>query len=264
MSAGEAPEDLTWEDGDALPEDLLLRRALAGSIPAHIGIVMDGNGRWAVSRGMKRTEGHRAGVESIKRCLPALIRLGVKFCTFYVFSTENWKRPKEEIQFLMNLVVEYAKEDRKDFVKQGIRVVPIGRWRELPRQVVQALTRLVADTSHGETLTVLLAVNYGGRQEMIDAAKGLALSYVGREKELAAIGEEDFRRFLYEPSAPDVDLIIRTSGEMRLSNFLLWEGAYAEFVFTDVLWPDFGPADLYRAVIEYQTRHRRFGDVGRE
>jgi undecaprenyl diphosphate synthase len=264
LSAGEPSQGVAAGEGEALSEDVLLERALSGSIPVHVGIVMDGNGRWALSRGKKRYEGHRAGVESIKRCLPALIRLGVKFCTFYVFSTENWKRPKEEVQFLMNLVVEYAKEDRSDFIKKGIRVTPVGRWRDLPRQVVQALERLVADTARGDKLSVLLAVNYGGRQEMVDAAKRLAASYKDREKELATVDEEDFRRFLYEPSAPDVDLVIRTSGEMRLSNFLLWEAAYAELVFTDVLWPDFGPRDLYKAIIEYQGRHRRFGDVRRE
>ncbi|MGI6662982.1 MAG: polyprenyl diphosphate synthase [Bacillota bacterium] len=263
MSISESPHDMRSKAGDDL-EESLLKRALSGNIPVHVGIVMDGNGRWAVSRGMKRSEGHRAGVESLKRCLPALLRLGIRFCTFYVFSTENWKRPREEVQFLMDLILEYAKEDRSDFIRQGIRVIPIGRWREMPRQVVQALSRLAMDTASGDKLTVLLAVNYGGRQEIVDAAKELAISYVGREKELQAAGEEEFRQFLYEPSAPDVDLVIRTSGEMRLSNFLLWRAAYAELVFLDVLWPDFGPVDLYKSIIEYQGRERRFGDVGRE
>lgn len=263
MSTSESPHDTTGAAGETF-EESLLKKALGGNIPAHIGIVMDGNGRWAVSRGLKRSEGHRAGVESLKRCLPALLRLGVKFCTFYVFSTENWKRPREEVQFLMDLILEYAKEDRSEFIRQGIRVIPIGRWKEMPRQVVQALSRLSLDTAGGDKLTVLLAVNYGGRQEIIDAAKHLALSYEGRKKELLAAGEEEFRQFLYEPTAPDVDLVIRTSGEMRLSNFLLWRAAYAELVFTDVLWPDFGPADLYKSIIEYQGRERRFGDVRRE
>ncbi len=263
MNDSQSHPHVTGTKEDAL-EDPLLKRALKGSIPVHVGIVMDGNGRWAVARGLKRKEGHRAGVESLKRCLPALLRLGVKFCTFYVFSTENWKRPKDEVQFLMSLILEYAKEDRSEFTRQGIRVLPMGRWREMPRRVVQALSKLVEDTSSGDNLTVLLALNYGGRQEIVDAAKQLAAAYEGREKELLAVGEEDFRRFLYEPSAPDVDLVIRTSGEKRLSNFLLWRAAYAELVFTDVLWPDFGPVDLYKAIIEYQGRERRFGDVRRE
>jgi undecaprenyl diphosphate synthase len=250
-------------DDSRVSEESLLKKALSGDIPAHVGIIMDGNGRWATSRGMPRNEGHRRGVESIRRCLPALLNLGIKYCTFYVFSTENWKRPRDEIQFLMNLIVEYAKEDRSDFVRRGIRIAPIGRWRDLPFSVVQALSRVVSDTRGGSAMTVLLAVNYGGRQEITDAAKAMALSYMGREKELSRMGEEDFSRFLYEPAAPDVDLIIRTSGEERISNFLLWQAAYAELVFTDVLWPDFGPIDLYKAVIEYQGRNRRFGDIGK-
>lgn len=247
----------------AASEKALLEKALSREAPVHIGIIMDGNGRWAASRGMPRNEGHRAGTASVRRCLPALVNLGVKYCTLYVFSAENWKRPKEEVQFLMNLVLLYAREDRSDLVKRGIRIAPLGRWRELPSSVVQALSKVASDTRKGMNLTVFLAVNYGGRQEIVDAAKSAAMSYIGREKELAGLDEEGFSRFLYEPSAPDVDLVIRTSGEMRLSNFLLWETAYAEFVFTDVLWPDFGPIDLYKAVIEYQGRNRRFGDVGK-
>ncbi len=263
MSGAGSPRDMATQQGDSV-EDALLKKALEGSIPVHVGIVMDGNGRWAVSRGLKRTEGHRAGVEALRRCLPALLSLGVRYCTFYVFSTENWKRPQEEVQFLMNLILEYSREDRSELMRRGIRVVPIGRWKEMPRQVVRALSRLVKDTASGQKLTVLLALNYGGRQEILDAARSLALSYSGRREELRDLSEEDFRRFLYEPSVPDVDVIIRTSGEKRLSNFLLWRAAYAELVFTDVLWPDFGPSDLYRAIIEYQGRERRFGDVRRE
>jgi len=247
----------------SLEEELWLSRAREGKIPVHVGIIMDGNGRWAQKRGLPRHEGHRAGVESIRRCLPALLNTGIKYCSLFVFSTENWSRPREEINFLMDLVVEYAQKDRKELLEKGIRVVPLGRWRELPSPVATALSKVAQDTESGENLTVFLAINYGGRQEILDAAKGLFRKLTTRElkKDINDVTLEDFAGCLYEPSLPDLDLIIRTSGEKRLSNFLLWQAAYAELVFTDVLWPDFGPKDLYKAIVEYSGRKRRFGKV---
>lgn len=233
-------------------------RAKSGKIPTHVAFIMDGNGRWAKRRGLGRKEGHIAGVEAMRNCLPALLNLGIKYVTLFVFSTENWRRPYDEVSFLMNLVLDYAKSDRRELIQKGVRLLPIGRWRDLPLAVVEALSKAALDTAHGRNLTVLLAVNYGGRQEILDAAKKLALKHGGAMDD---VGEEEFAELLYAPFAPDPDLIVRTSGEMRVSNFLLWQGAYSELVFTDVLWPDFGPIDIYKAVVEYGNRERRFGDV---
>ncbi len=245
---------------DQANEEKWLKRALSGRIPSHIGFIMDGNGRWAEKRGLTRNEGHRAGVESMRRCLPALSALGVKYATLYVFSSENWRRPQDEVRFLMKLVSDYANGDKSELIEQGVRLLPIGRWQDMPLPVVEALKKAQKDTRGGDRLTVLLAINYGGRQEIIDAAKKMAESV--RIHKDADIDEETFRRFLYAPpSVPDPDLIVRTSGEMRISNFLLWQSAYAEFVFTDVLWPDFGPVDIFKSVSEYSNRKRRFGDV---
>jgi undecaprenyl diphosphate synthase len=236
-----------------------LNRAKSGNVPSHMAFIMDGNGRWAERRGLSRKEGHKAGVEAMRRCLPALLDLGIKYVTLFVFSTENWRRPQDEVKFLMNLVLDYANSDRKELIENGVRLLPVGRWRELPLPVVEALSKAARDTANGSNLTVLLAVNYGGRQEILDAAKKLALKY--KRDELDGVGEDEFRQLLYAPFVPDPDLIVRTSGEERISNFLLWQGAYSELVFTDVLWPDFGPMDIYKAVAEYGSRHRRFGDV---
>lgn len=249
---GEAvsPEEAEW-----------FSQAESSKIPRHIGIVMDGNGRWARRRGLPRTEGHRAGVESIRRCLPALLKLGVKYCSLFIFSTENWRRPREEVDFLMDLVVEWATRDRKDLIENGVRVLPVGRWRQLSAPVTASLAKVAKDTEDGTKLTLFSCVNYGGRQEIVDAARAMALSFAGDPKKVENLDEESFGRFMYCPDAPEPDLIVRTSGEKRLSNFMLWEAAYSEYVFTDVLWPDFGPVDLYKAVVEFSRRSRRFGDV---
>ncbi|MGE5578671.1 MAG: polyprenyl diphosphate synthase [Bacillota bacterium] len=238
-----------------------LERAKAARLPVHIGFIMDGNGRWAQGRGLSRKEGHRAGVESIRRCLPALLELGIPYCSLFVFSTENWRRPKDEVDFLLNLVLEWAREDKKDLIEKGVRILPIGRWRDLPSPVVSAISRAASETRHGRNLTLLACVNYGGRQEIVDAAKAIAASCAGDPSKIGNLGEEEFSRHLYAPGVPDPDLIVRTSGEVRLSNFLLWQAAYAEFVFTDVLWPDMSPVDVYKAIVEFSGRKRRFGDV---
>lgn len=238
-----------------------LERARESKRPDHIGIIMDGNGRWAQRRGLPRRDGHRAGVESIKRCLPALLELGVPYCSLFVFSTENWRRPRDEVEFLLNLVLEWAKEDKQELVSKGVKILPVGRWKDLPAPVVAALSRAAKDTEGGRRLTLLACVNYGGRQEIVDAAKAMALSFAGDSEKAENLDEEGFGQFLYAPGVPDPDLIVRASGEERLSNFLLWEAAYSEFVFTDVLWPDFSPVDVYKAVAEYGGRKRRFGDV---
>lgn len=247
-------------------EEYWLSLALSGKIPRHIGIIMDGNGRWALRRGLERTEGHKAGVEAIRRCLPALEELGVEHCTLFVFSTENWKRPYDEIQFLFNLVIDYTRKHKRELLDNGIQVIPVGRWRSMPMPVVQSLSEVIRETKAGTRLKLYLAINYGGRQEIIDASLKLAEQLVKRDKHdiPKELSEGDFADLLYTKGVPDPDLIIRTSGEKRLSNFLLWQGAYSELVFTDVLWPDFGPIDLYKAVVEYSSRERRFGDVSNQ
>ncbi len=252
MQRPESPEKI---------ESVWLDRALSGRIPVHMGVIMDGNGRWAQKKGLPRKEGHRAGVLSMRKCLPALLNLGIKYCTLFTFSAENWKRPQTEIQSLFALILEFADSDRGELLERGVRVTPVGRWRELPLPVVRALTKMASDTSVGRNLTVQLALNYGGRQEILDAVKKYALDVVGSKKSVHDLTESDFSRYLYAGDVPDPDLIVRTSGEKRLSNFLLWESAYSELVFTDVLWPDFGPVDIYKAVAEFSGRKRRFGDV---
>ena len=251
-------------DKDPLSEeDQWLEQAKSSKIPVHVGIIMDGNGRWAAKRGLPRSEGHKAGVETIRRCVPALLKLGVRYCSLFVFSTENWRRPKEEVQFLMDLLVQWASADKRDLVEHGVRVVPVGRWKDLPPPVVAALSRVARETDGGQNLQILACINYGGRQEIVDAARRMAELWRDRAEMVRGLDEEGFRAFLYAPEVPDVDLVIRTSGELRLSNFLLWEAAYSELVFTDVLWPDFGPVDLYKAVVEFGQRKRRFGGVAK-
>lgn len=245
-------------------EEALLSQARQGRVPVHIAIVMDGNGRWAKQRGLPRSEGHRAGVETVKRVIPALLNLGVKYCTLFAFSTENWLRPAEEVRFLMELLVDYARSTREDLIKNHVKVVPVGKVEQLPSQTYSALSALARDTSGGDALTLALAVNYGGRAEILEAAKRLAREAIqnGDTRVIDELSEDRFREYLFTAGLPDPDLIIRTSGEKRLSNFLLWQAAYAEFVFLDVLWPDFDARDLYKAVIEYSSRDRRFGRVG--
>jgi len=242
-------------------EEHWFAKARAGDIPVHLGIIMDGNGRWAQKQGLKRSEGHRAGVESIQRCLPAVIKLGIRHCTLFVFSTENWKRPREEIRFLFGLVVDYAQKHKAEFIERGVQVIPIGKWRELPVPVAQSVGSVARDTREGTQLKLYLAINYGGRQEILDAAAELAKRLASEQVGFENLTQEDFADCLYTKGVPDPDLIIRTSGEKRISNFLLWQGAYSELVFSDVLWPDFGPVDLYQAIAEYSSRSRRFGDV---
>lgn len=243
-------------------EEYWLSLALSGKIPRHIGIIMDGNGRWALRRGLERTEGHKAGVEAIRRCLPALEELGVEHCTLFVFSTENWKRPQEEIKFLFGLILDYVSKYKHELLEHEICVTPIGRWEELPQSVVRALKDVVRDTKQCERLKLYLAINYGSRQEILDATTKIVQDFLTRAKtDLGSITEEYFSNFLSTKGVPDPDLIIRTSGEQRLSNFLLWQSAYSELVFTDVLWPDFQPIDLYKCVVEFSQRDRRFGDI---
>jgi len=219
-----------------------------------VGIIMDGNGRWAKARGLPRTEGHREGLETAKRIVKAAEDEGIKVLSLFVFSTENWKRAADEVGFLMGLIRKHLVSEFEFYKKNGIRVVHTGDLAGLPPDVAAEIRRAVADTSSFRSMTVNLAINYGGRDEIVRAARKVAAS--GGLIDEAAIGAA-----LDRPDLPDPDLIIRTSGEMRFSNFLLWEAAYAELWFSPKLWPDFEAADLAEAIDSYRRRERRFGGI---
>jgi undecaprenyl diphosphate synthase len=221
-------------------------------VPIHVGIIMDGNGRWAKARGLPRTEGHREGLKAAKTVVRAAEGLGIKVLSLYVFSTENWKRTTDEVGFLMGLIKQHLTVEFDFYRSRGIRVLHSGDPEGLPLDVVTEIRKVEADTASFSGMTVNLAINYGGRDEIVRAAKRLASS--GTEP-----SDEALRSALDHPELPDPDLIIRTSDEMRLSNFLLWESAYAELWFTEKCWPDFGPADLALALEAYASRERRYG-----
>ena len=221
---------------------------------------MDGNGRWAQARGLERTEGHAAGEEALFDAIEGAQAIGVKWLTVFAFSTENWKRPPEEVKFLMNFNESLLERRSHELNDMGIRIRSAGRrnWR-VPKRVLRRMDEAVELTKNNREMTLTIAFNYGGRAEIIDAVKQMLEDGVAIDR----ITERKLERYLYEPTMPDVDLLIRTSGEHRLSNFLLWQMAYSELLFTDTLWPDFRRKDLYEAVLEYQARDRRFGGLNR-
>lgn len=242
------------------PEDLLAQIKRL-PIPVHIGIIMDGNGRWANKRGLPRTAGHRAGMESLKSTVKACIQAGVKYLTVYAFSTENWKRPKDEVDALMGLLVEYINKELNELNSNGVRVKAIGDLAKLPESAKRQVAQAEAVTAANSKLNLQIALNYGGRREITEAVREIAAQAAAGRLNPADINEELINNYLYTAGLPDPDLIIRPSGELRISNFLIWQSAYAEFVVTDILWPDFTPAHLYEAIAEYQQRHRRFGGL---
>lgn len=225
-------------------------------IPTHVGIIVDGNGRWAKERGLSRLKGHDAGFDNLRELVKYIHKRGVKYLSLYVFSTENFKRPKEEVDHLMDLFVIMYKRYRDDFAKNNIKVVFSGRDEPLPKKVIKARDELVELTKNNTGGTVNFCMNYGGRAEILDAIKKIAKSGV----DVDSLTEEDIRKYLYQ-DLPDVDLMIRTSGELRLSNFLLWQNSYAEFYFPKTKFPDFHEADFDQALVEYTSRDRRFGNV---
>lgn len=228
-------------------------------VPEHIGIIMDGNGRWAKRRGLPRSAGHRAGAENFRTITRYASKIGVKYLTLYAFSTENWSRPQEEVGALMSLFKDYLQEALRDFMDENIRVRFIGDVSAFSPEL-QSLIREVEEASAPKTGMVLnLAMNYGGRSELVRAAKAFARDVENGKTVPDALSEEGFAEYLYTAGQPDPDLIIRPSGEERISNFLLWQSAYAEFVYFDVLWPDFRPKDLDEAIRVYASRQRRFG-----
>jgi undecaprenyl diphosphate synthase len=232
-------------------------------IPRHVAIIMDGNGRWARSRGLPRTEGHKAGEEALVDVVDGALECGLRYLTVYAFSTENWKRPPDEVRFLMNYNRDLLLRRREEFRSKGVRILFIGRRgdRRLPRKLVTLADETEVMTERCRKLTLTIALNYGGRAEVIDAVQQVAQRVAKGDLAPEKITERDVRSFLYAPQVPDPDLIVRTSGEMRISNFLLWEGAYSELVFTPVLWPDFRRQHLWDAIVEFQNRSRRFGGV---
>lgn len=231
-------------------------------IPAHVAIVMDGNGRWAQRRGLKRTEGHAAGEEALFDTVEGALDLGVGWLTVYAFSTENWRRPLDEVRFLMRFNESLLLRRRDDLHERGVRVRFIGRrGGRVPRRVVQRIEETEALTARNRRMTLTFAFNYGGRAELADAVRAIAEGARAGRIDPSRVDERMIARHLYAPDMPDPDLVVRTSGEYRVSNYLLWESAYSEFVFTDVLWPDFRRGDLTAAIREFQGRERRFGGV---
>lgn len=231
-------------------------------MPRHVAIVMDGNGRWAQRRGLKRTEGHAAGEAALFDTVEGGLEVGLAWLTVYAFSTENWRRPLDEVRFLMRFNESLLIRRRDELHERGVRVRFIGRrGGRVPRRVLARIAETEALTARNRRMTLTFAFNYGGRAELADAARAIARAAWAHRLHPDRVDERTVARHLYAPDAPDVDLVIRTSGEERISNFLLWQSAYSEFVFTEVLWPDFRRADLFAAIREYQRRERRFGRV---
>lgn len=231
------------------------------NIPTHIAIIMDGNGRWAKQRFLPRTIGHKAGVEAIRDVVKECSTLGVKHLTLYAFSTENWKRPKVEVEALMGLLVTYLSKEVRELHQNNVRINTIGDISQLPQKAVDALNESIELTKDNKGLTLNLALNYGSRNDIKNAIIDIAKNYKNGKISIEDIGEELIANYLSTKSIPDPDLIIRTSGEQRISNFLLWEMAYSEFYFTDVYWPDFSKEELRKAIYTYQNRDRRFGGL---
>jgi len=234
----------------------------SNNLPQHIAIIMDGNGRWAKERGKPRILGHRAGIESVRDIVKACNQIGIKYLTLYTFSIENWRRPKSEVSSLMKMLRDLLRKEIKELHENDVRVMAIGRIGDLPDFVQAEVAKAAEKTCDNKGLTLILALSYGGRGEIADAASRAARDVLEGKLAPEAIDEEIFGRFLYAPDIPDPDLLIRTSGELRVSNFLLWQIAYSEIWVTDVLWPDFNRAELYKAILDYQMRERRFGGVG--
>ena len=229
--------------------------------PRHVGIIMDGNGRWAQERGRSRLVGHRMGAVAVRRTVREAVRLGIEQLTLFTFSTENWRRPETEVRFLWRLIRRFLRAECKELRDNGIRLRAIGRLDGLPEEVRNELRRTIAFTSGGGALTLCLAVNYGGRAEVVDACRQIVRRAVSGSLSADEIGEDTLGACLYQPDMPPLDLVIRTGGEMRLSNFLLWQAAYAELWVTAVAWPDFGEEHLRAAVSDFLRRNRRFGGL---
>jgi len=228
-----------------------------GKIPTHIAIIMDGNGRWAAARGLTRVEGHRAGTENLRQIIRACVDFGVKYLTLYAFSTENWGRPKEEVNGLLTILESVIDRELKELNAEGVRIIHIGRLEAMPSKVRKKVCHSMEVTRSNDRLTLNIAWNYGGRDEIVYALQEIIKAGIPAE----SVNEDVITQHLFTHGSPDPDLIIRTSGEMRVSNFLIWQSAYAEWYFTPTLWPDFNKEELKKAIEEYGHRTRRFGKL---
>jgi len=242
-------------------EETLVRAIDFSRLPRHVAVIMDGNGRWAKQRHKPRVEGHRAGIAAVRDSVETSARLGLEVLTLYAFSVENWKRPKAEVSTLMGLLKRYLRMELDTLLRNDIRFQVIGRFDELPDDVKRELERGIEKTKHSKGLLFNIALNYSGRAEIADAVKQLVAEVARGAREASSIDECAISNHLYTAGQPDPDLLIRTSGELRISNFLLWQIAYAEIWVTDVLWPDFRRRHLLQSVIDYQKRERRYGGI---
>ncbi len=233
-------------------------------VPNHIAVIMDGNGRWAKKRGMQRVFGHRNALTAIRETADYASEIGVKYLTMYAFSTENWKRPKLEVDALMTLLINTLKSELPEFQRKNVKINAIGCLTNLPKNAQKVLYYVINETKNNTGITLTFALSYGAREEIVNAIKNISKKVVNKEIETEKIDENIINNHLYTFNLPDVDLMIRTSGEHRISNYLLWQMAYAELYFTDVLWPDFRKEHLFEAIINYQTRERRFGKTSEQ
>ncbi|MDD4158043.1 MAG: isoprenyl transferase [Proteiniphilum sp.] len=233
-------------------------------LPAHIAIIMDGNGRWAKARGLDRGEGHKEGVEAIRRVVEAASKASVQYLTLYAFSTENWRRPSEEVNGLMDLMVYALTRETAALKKNGVRIVCIGNVDRLPGHVRETLQECIHETAGGERLTLVIALSYSSKWELTEAARKISRDVKAGTLREEEINEEILSQYLTTRDLPDPDLLIRTGGEQRISNFLLWQCAYTEFYFTETFWPDFNEEELYKAILNYQKRERRYGMISEQ
>ena len=233
-------------------------------IPKHVAVIMDGNGRWARKQGLKRVLGHKKGVDAVRETVEAAAELGIQALTLYAFSTENWKRPKIEVDTLMSILVNSLKKEIKTLQNNNIKLQAIGNLEKLPPLAKSQLREVMKKTAKNDHMILTLALNYGAKEELINAVKSISKKIVNNELKIEEIDEKIINSHLYTVTLPVVDFLIRTSGEMRISNFLLWQIAYAELYFTDILWPDFRKKDFYEAILNYQRRERRFGKTSEQ
>ncbi len=238
-----------------------LRKIKEGQVPSHVAVIMDGNGRWAKKRGLPRIAGHKAGLHTLREIINCADEIGIKIMTFFAFSTENWKRPPLEVRFLMSLPEEYLQKDLPALMEKNAVVKVIGNYNRLPRRTLNAVSHALQATRDNTGLIVIFALNYGGRAEILEAVRNIAAKVARGELTPDQIDEQLLADHLYTGGIPDPDLLIRPSGELRLSNFLLWQMAYTELWFTETLWPDFKREHFLEAILEYQKRDRRFGGI---
>lgn len=235
-----------------------------GKIPKHVAIIMDGNGRWAKKQGLLRVKGHRKGVEAVRQTVEAAVELGIEVLTLYAFSTENWNRPKTEVKALMKLLVSSLRKEVTTFQENSIKLQAIGETDNLPKKAQKELFEIIKLTENNKKMVLNLALSYGSKEEIVNAIKNISKKVVNNEILIKEIDKKIINNHLYTFTLPDVDFLIRTSGEKRISNFLLWQIAYAELYFTDVLWPDFNKEEFFKAIVEYQHRERRFGKTSEQ